>query len=99
MRSSLFVSGVIVTLTGVALFAALDGIAWLVLIACGVVVSVSGYLLEESTERVEPPIGFQFCVFCSTPVPEGAERCDHCNGIQPFEERKKRAPAQPVANN
>jgi hypothetical protein len=98
MRSSLVVSGVIVTLTGVGLFAALDGVAWLVLIACGVVVTVSGFLLEESMDRVDPPLGFSFCVFCSTPIQDGVERCSYCNGLQPVETRKPTSP-QPVANN
>jgi len=82
MRSSLVVSGGIISLTGVALFVALDGEAWLALIAGGVVALAAGFFLEELTERVEPPLGHHFCPFCSTPVTEGAERCGHCNGLQ-----------------
>jgi len=82
MRSSLVVSGLIIGLTGAALFVALGGTAWLVLFAGGFVALVLGFLLEETTERVEPPPGYRFCLFCSTPVLEGAERCSHCNGLQ-----------------
>ena len=82
MRSSLVVSGGIITLTGVALFVALAGEAWLALVAGGFVVLVSGFLLGEATERVVPPDGYRFCLFCSTPVMVGAERCSHCNGLQ-----------------
>ncbi len=84
MRSSLVVSGGIITLTGIVLYVALAGEAWLALIAGGVVVMVSGMVLEEVTDRIEPPPGYQFCLFCSTPVLKGAERCDHCNGLQPL---------------
>ena len=84
MRSSLVVSGGIITATGVALFAALDGDAWLALVAGGFVVMISGFLLDEATtERVEPPQGYRFCPFCTTPVMVGEERCSHCNGLQP----------------
>jgi hypothetical protein len=83
MRSSLVVSGGIIALTGVALYVALAGGAWLVMIAGGMVVVVSGFLLKEVTDRVEPPDGYRFCLFCSTPVVIGAERCGHCNGLQP----------------
>ncbi len=83
MRSSMVVSGGIIALTGVAFFVTLDGEAWLALIAGGFVVLVIGFLLEEVTDRVEPPEGHRFCPFCSTPVLIGAERCSHCNGLQP----------------
>jgi len=82
MRSSLVVSGGIISATGVALFVALAGEAWLALVAGGVVVLVSGLLLEEAIDRVEPPSGYHFCLFCSTTVMDGAERCGHCNGLQ-----------------
>jgi hypothetical protein len=95
MRSSLVVSGGIISLTGVALFVALDGTAWLALIAGGAVVLVSGFLLEEVTERLEPPPGHHFCPFCSTPVAEGAERCSHCNGRQEWATQSKPAATQP----
>jgi len=83
VRSSLVVSGGVIVLTGVVLFVALDGTAWLALIAGGSAAMVAGFVVAESTERVEPPSGYRFCVFCSTLVADGAERCGHCNGLQP----------------
>jgi hypothetical protein len=97
MRSSLVVSGGIIALTGVALFVALNGDAWLALIAGGAVVLVCGFVLEEVTERVEPPLGHHFCSFCSTPVEDGVERCGHCNGLQEWATQSK--PAAPQPNN
>lgn len=93
MRSSLVVAGGMITLTGVALYAALDGYAWLFMIAGGVVVITSGLVLEELKDRIEPPPGKHFCPFCSTLVEEGEERCGHCNGLQEWVIQPKRAPA------
>ena len=76
---------------------ALAGDAWLALVAGGVVVLVSGFLLEESIERVEPPLGYHFCLFCSTAIKDGQERCGHCNGLQ--EITVKPSPAEPQPNN
>jgi hypothetical protein len=95
MRYSLVVAGGIITLTGVGLYAALDGYAWLALIAGGVVTLACGFVLEEVDERVEPPPGYHFCPFCSTPVAEGVERCSHCNGLQDWVARPNPAPPQP----
>lgn len=95
MRSSLVVSGGIISLTGVALFVALDGEAWLALIVGGAAVLAAGFFLEEMTVRVEPPIGHHFCPFCSTPVLEDAERCHHCNGLQDTFARPGAAQALP----
>ncbi len=95
MRSSLVVSGGIITATGVALFVALAGDAWLALTAGGFVVLVSGFLLEEINERVEPPPGYHFCLFCSTAVLDGTERCGHCNGLQEVAAQPKAPQAQP----
>ena len=95
MRSSLVVSGAIISLTGVALFVALQGEAWLALIVGGVIVLAAGFFLEELTDRVEPPIGHHFCPFCSTAVAEGTERCGHCNGLQETASITSAAQAQP----
>jgi hypothetical protein len=95
MRSSLVVSGGIILLTGIVLFVALSGLAWLVLIAGGAVVLVSGFLKEEVDNRIEPAPGYHFCQFCSTQVMEGAERCSHCNGLQPPAPQPSTAPAPP----
>jgi hypothetical protein len=96
MRSSLVVAGGLIILTGVGLFVALDGDAWLALVAGGVVALACGFVLEEVTEHVEPPPGHLFCPFCSTPVAEGVERCSHCNGLQDWVTQK---PAPPQPNN
>lgn len=95
MRSSLVVAGGMITLVGVALYAALDGEAWLALIAGGVVALICGLVLEEVTDRVEPPPGHHFCPFCSTLVADGDERCGHCNGLQEWVTQPKPAPPQP----
>lgn len=50
----------------------------------GLMVAVS-FFLPETAGPVLPPPGFRFCVYCSTPVPQGAERCPQCNGAQPPE--------------
>ncbi len=95
MRSSLVVAGGMITLVGVALYAALDGDAWLAMIAGGVVALACGLVLEEVDSRVEAPTGYHFCPFCSTLVAEGAERCGHCNGLQELTAQPKRATPQP----
>jgi hypothetical protein len=80
---------------GVALYVALDGDAWLAMIAGGVVALACGFALKEVDSRVEAPPGYHFCPFCSTLVAEGAERCSHCNGLQDWAEQRKVAPLQP----
>jgi len=95
MRSSLVVSGGIITMTGVGLFVALAGDAWLALIAGGFVVLVSGFLLDEVNERVEAPLGYHFCLFCSTEVMDGVQRCGHCNGLQETATQPRAAEARP----
>jgi hypothetical protein len=95
MRSSLVVSGGIILLTGVVLLVALNGFAWVILIAGGAVVLVSGFLVGDVDNRIEPPLGHHFCQFCSTPVMDGAERCGHCNGIQPPSLQPSTTPAPP----
>jgi hypothetical protein len=98
MRSSLVVAGGIITITGVGLFAALDGEAWLVLIAGGAVVLAAGFALKEvPNNRVEPPPGHQFCPFCTTLVKEGTARCPHCNGLQEWPTQPN--PTAPQPNN
>ncbi len=94
MRSSLVVSGGIIGLTGLVLFVALGGLAWLALIAGGGAALIAGFLVREVDRGIEPPEGHHFCQFCSTPVIDGAERCGHCNGLQPAAPQPS-APAQP----
>ncbi len=94
MRSSLVVAGGMITLTGVALYAALDGYAWLYMIAGGVVVIACGFVLQELKDRIEAPPGQHFCPFCSAEVADGEERCSQCNGLQEWVAPPKPAPSQ-----
>jgi hypothetical protein len=95
MRSSLVVAGGMIALTGIVLWVALDGEAWLALIAGGAVALVCGLVLEEVTDRVEAPLGEHFCPFCSTVVADGDERCSHCNGLQDWVTGSGPKPSQP----
>jgi hypothetical protein len=95
MRSSLVVAGGMIILTGVVLYVALEGEAWLALIAGGAVLLVVGLVIGELSERVEAPPGHHFCPFCSTPVAEEDERCAHCNGLQDWVTQSKPAAPQP----
>jgi hypothetical protein len=49
----------------------------------GAVMVLMSFFLPESTGPIEPPEGYRFCRYCSSPVRLDAKRCDHCNGIQP----------------
>lgn len=49
----------------------------------GGLMAVAGMLAPEGGGPVEPPEGYSFCVFCGTPVKLEADRCPHCNGLQP----------------
>jgi hypothetical protein len=51
------------------------GVAGLVMVAVSL-------FLPESPGSVQPPEGYRFCPFCSTPVQVGVERCPQCNGLQ-----------------
>ncbi len=96
MRSSLVVAGGMIALVGVGLYVALDGEAWLALIAGGVVALACGFVLEEVNDRLEPPPGYHFCPFCSKLLEDGDERCSHCNGLQDWVTKSKPAPLQPT---
>ncbi|HXY56452.1 MAG TPA: hypothetical protein VEH01_02450 [Nitrososphaerales archaeon] len=48
----------------------------------GAVMAAVSVFLPETSGPIQPPEGYRFCPFCSTPVPTGAERCPHCNGVQ-----------------
>jgi len=95
MRSSLVVAGGMIVLTAVVLYVALDGEAWLALIAGGAVILAVGLVLEEMVDRVEAPPGQHFCPFCSTLVAEEDERCGHCNGLQDWATQPKPTSPQP----
>ena len=54
-------------------------------LAGGAIMMIASFFLPESEGPVQPPQGFRFCPYCATPVALGAERCQHCNGLQPKE--------------
>lgn len=85
MRSSLILTGLIIVVLGLALYLLEIPFAYLwsfPFVVGGVVFIVAGSFLKESEGQVEPPEGYRFCPFCSTPVLLTASRCDHCNGLQ-----------------
>ena len=96
MRSSVVTAGGLIVLTGIALYVALAGLAWLAFIAGGVVILACGFVLEEVTEHLEAPLGHHFCPFCSTAVADGTPRCGHCNGLQEWVAPSKSAPQAPA---
>ncbi len=52
------------------------------MVIAGAIMSGASLMIPEGRGPVQPPEGFRFCVFCTTPVPIGSERCPHCNGLQ-----------------
>jgi len=88
MRPQLLVAGVLVALTG-GVFYVLEiplVYSWsLPFLVGGALMAALSPFLSESQGSLEPPEGFRFCAFCSTPVPVSQERCTYCNGLQPRE--------------
>jgi len=86
MRSQLFLSGALALGVGILFYVlalpAVFALSIPFLLGGAVMIIVSPFL-RESEGPVSPPEGYRFCVFCSTPVRIGAERCDHCGGRQP----------------
>lgn len=90
MRPQLFVGGLLVVLMGAGFYALQIPFVYfwsLPFVIGGAIMMVGSLLMSESPGPIAPPAGFRFCVFCSTPVPLSSERCPHCNGVQPREER------------
>lgn len=86
MRPQLLGAGVLVLILGGVFYVLAIPLVffWSVpFLVGGVVMAILGLVLPEGTGPVEPPEGYRFCPFCSSIVKIGAERCDHCNGIQP----------------
>ncbi len=86
MRSQLLFAGAFAVVVGV-LFYVLElpvVFAWSIplIVGGGLMVLLSPFL-KESEGPLTPPEGYRFCVFCSTPVALGTERCGHCGGRQP----------------
>ncbi len=88
MRPQLFVGGALVALMGAGFYLLQLPLVyfWSVPFAIGGgIMALASFFLPPSEGPLKPPEGFRFCVFCSTPVALGAERCPHCNGVQPKE--------------
>ncbi len=88
MRPQLFVGGALVAVTGLGFYALAIPLVYFGSIPftiTGGLMMVASVFLSETAGAILPPPGHRFCVFCSTPVPLGAERCSHCNGLQPPE--------------
>jgi len=86
LRPQLIGAGVLVMILAAALYLLEIPLVyfWSVPFAIGGgVMAVLGLVVPESAGPVEPPEGYRFCRYCSTPVRLDAKRCDHCNGIQP----------------
>jgi len=86
MRSQLLVAGAFAVVLGVLFYVLELPIVYLwsfpLIIGGGLMVLFSPFL-KESEGPLTPPEGYRFCVFCSTLVALGAERCGHCGGRQP----------------
>lgn len=86
MRPQLLGAGILVMILAAALYLLEIPLVfyWSIPFAIGgAVMAVLSLLLPESPGPVEPPEGYRFCPYCSTPVKLDAKRCDHCNGILP----------------
>ncbi len=88
MRSQLLIGGVLVAAMGAGFYALELPLVyfWSVpFVIGGAMMAIASFFLPPSAGPLKPPEGYRFCVFCSTPVPLAAERCPHCNGLQPKE--------------
>jgi hypothetical protein len=87
VRSSLVFSGLLSSGLGLLLYI-LEvpfGFSWSIpLMVGGLVFMIAGFIVSETEGRIEPPPGYRFCLFCSTPVKLDAKRCEQCNGLQPL---------------
>ena len=90
MRPQLFIGGLLIALMGVGFYALPLPLVYFWSIPFGIgggIMMLASLFLPESGGPVKPPEGFSFCAYCSAPVPLAAERCPHCNGMQPREGR------------
>jgi len=86
MRPQLLFGGLLVALMGVGFYVLALPFAYFWSIpfgAAGVIMIAASFFLSETEGPVQPPEGFRFCPYCSTAVSLSAERCPHCNGVQP----------------
>lgn len=85
MRPQLLVGGLLVTGMGVGFYILQIPLVFfwsLPFAVAGVLMVVASFFVSASPGPIQPPEGFRFCPFCSTPVQIGAERCPHCDGLQ-----------------
>lgn len=85
MRPQLFAAGVLAALLGVGLYVLEIPLVFFWSIPLGVggaIMAGASLLLPESQGPVEPPDGYRFCAFCSSPVGIEEKRCPNCNGVQ-----------------
>jgi hypothetical protein len=88
MRPQLLFGGLLVGLMGAGFYTLALPFAYFWSVPFGVagaIMIVASILLPETQGSVQPPEGFRFCPYCATPVPLGATRCPHCDGVQPKE--------------
>ena len=86
MRPQLLGGGALVFIMGAGFYAFPLPLAyfWSVpFMVGGAVMAGASLFLPDREGPVLPPEGFRFCAYCSTPVPLDADRCPHCNGVQP----------------
>ena len=90
MRSELLVAGLMIALMGVVFFLLQVPLVYywsLPFVIAGGLMAVVSPFVPERAGPIEPPEGYRFCAFCSSPVPLTSERCPNCNGLQPKGER------------
>jgi hypothetical protein len=88
MRPQLTVGGLLITLMGAGFYFLEIPLVYfwsIPFVVGGGLMMAASLFLSESSGPIAPPAGFRYCVFCSTPIPLGAARCQHCNGLQPRE--------------
>ena len=86
MRPQLLFGGILVALMALGLFVLGLPFAFfwsLPFGVAGVIMIAASFFHGETEGPVQPPDGFRFCPYCSTPVPLSSERCPRCDGVQP----------------
>ncbi|MBI3840381.1 MAG: hypothetical protein HY297_00240 [Thaumarchaeota archaeon] len=88
MRPQLLFGGLLVGLMGAGFWALEIPLVYFwgpPFVIGGGLMALASFFMADRPGPVQPPPGFTFCVFCSSPVRIGSERCSHCNGLQPKE--------------